>query len=140
MNQILIIPKASKRSIFLLKAELYLSVFITLICLIFIFYFSFNDDNYASGLLNSYSISKLYGEDKVLTIALDESPYIIGSIQISKLNINYPIFSTYNDELLSKSICRFYGSNPNEVGNLCLAGHNYNNNKFFSNLNRLEIR
>ena len=41
--------------------------------------------------------------------------------------------------MLDKSICKFYGPNPNEIGNLCIAGHNYNNNSFFSNLNKLKI-
>ena len=28
---------------------------------------------------------------------------------------------------------------PNEVGNLCIAGHNYIDNKFFSRLNELSV-
>lgn len=28
---------------------------------------------------------------------------------------------------------------PNEVGNLCIAGHNYIDNKFFSKLNELSV-
>ena len=31
------------------------------------------------------------------------------------------------------------GSNVNHVGNLCIVGHNYKNNKFFSKLNELQI-
>ena len=32
-----------------------------------------------------------------------------------------------------------WGPNPNEVGNLCIAGHNYKSTKFFSNISKLEI-
>lgn len=141
MNQIIIIPNKNNKKIYFFKIELWLSVFVTLICIICIFYFNINNDNYANGLLSSYSISRLYSNNnQVVTIALDDSPYVFGTIEIPKLKINYPILSTFNDELLNKSICRFYGTNPNEVGNLCLAGHNYNNNKFFSNLDELQIR
>ncbi len=63
---------------------------------------------------------------------------VIGIIEIPKLNITYPIFSNVNDNLLKISVCKFYGPMPNENGNLCIAGHNYNNNTFFSKLNSLE--
>lgn len=56
----------------------------------------------------------------------------IGTINIPKINVNYPIFAETTDALLKKSICKFHGANPNEIGNLCLVGHNYRNTKFFS--------
>ena len=36
------------------------------------------------------------------------------------------------------SVCRFAGPMPNEIGNLCIAGHNYVDYKFFSRLNELK--
>ena len=60
-------------------------------------------------------------------------------IEINSININYPILSDYSEELLKISPCRFYGPMPNEVGNLCIAGHNYNSYKFFSKLKNLKI-
>lgn len=63
----------------------------------------------------------------------------IGTISIPKINVNYPIFSKTSDELLKKSICKFHGANPNEVGNLCLVGHNYRNTKFFSKVPTLSM-
>ena len=44
-----------------------------------------------------------------------------------------------NKELLDISLCRFAGPMPNEVGNLCIAGHNYVDYKFFSRLNELKL-
>ncbi|MBQ3145530.1 MAG: sortase [Clostridia bacterium] len=58
--------------------------------------------------------------------------YTIGIVNIPSISVNYPILSTYSDELLKISPCKFHGPNPNEVGNLCIAGHNYKNSKFFS--------
>lgn len=58
--------------------------------------------------------------------------YTIGKINIPSINVNYPILSTYSDALLKISPCKFHGANPNEIGNLCIAGHNYKNSKFFS--------
>ena len=41
--------------------------------------------------------------------------------------------------MLNISVCRFAGPLPNEIGNLCIAGHNYVDYKFFSRLNELVI-
>lgn len=64
--------------------------------------------------------------------------YTIGVINIPSINVNYPILSTYSDALLKISPCKFHGPNPNEVGNLCIAGHNYKNSKFFSKVPTLK--
>ena len=41
--------------------------------------------------------------------------------------------------MLKISPCRLCGPEPNQIGNLCIAGHNYDNGKFFSNINKLNI-
>lgn len=41
--------------------------------------------------------------------------------------------------MLKIAPCRFHGPNPNEVGNLCIAGHNYKNSKFFSKVPNLQL-
>ena len=64
--------------------------------------------------------------------------YSIGVINIPSINVNYPILSTYSDSLLKIAPCKFHGPNPNQVGNLCIAGHNYRNSKFFSKVPNLE--
>lgn len=68
----------------------------------------------------------------------DSNFSVIGIVEIPKINISYPILSNINDELLKIAPCRFYGPLPNEIGNLCIAGHNYKNSKFFSRLKELE--
>lgn len=65
--------------------------------------------------------------------------YTIGIINIPKLGINYPILSETTESLLKISPCKFWGPAPNQVGNLCIAGHNYRNSKFFSKIPNLEI-
>ena len=56
----------------------------------------------------------------------------VGSISIPSIDVNYPILSETTDSLLKVSVCKFWGCDPNQVGNLCIAGHNYRNKKFFS--------
>ena len=62
----------------------------------------------------------------------------IGIIEIPSLNIKYPILSTTTDSLLKVSVTKYWGGNPNEVGNLCILGHNYKNSKFFGKLPNIE--
>ena len=63
----------------------------------------------------------------------------IGVVEIPKINVNYPILSETSDALLKVSVCKFWGSDPNKVGNLCIAGHNYRNSRFFSKVPNLVV-
>lgn len=68
----------------------------------------------------------------------------IATINIPKINVTYPIIdgSTGSTEetadLLKISPTKFWGPEPNEVGNLCIVGHNYRNTRFFSKVPTLE--
>lgn len=98
----------------------------------------YKKEKYSAQILNNYNITKLYSnslpsQNSSYSENIENS-HIIGVIDIPKLNIYYPVFSTYDDELLKISPCRFYGPQPGKVGNLCIAGHNYDNSKFFSKI------
>lgn len=67
--------------------------------------------------------------------------YTNGKISIPQIDCEYPILSsnTSNYETLLKiAPVKFYGADPNEVGNLCIVGHNYKNSQFFSKVPTLE--
>jgi len=78
-------------------------------------------------------------EPEQKTVASDGTEYYtIGIIQIPEISLEYPILSTTSPELLKISACKFWGPNPNEVGNFCIVAHNYRNSKFFSKVPTLE--
>ena len=87
----------------------------------------------SNNMSDRYFLSKIYSD-----ISSNDS-FFIGNINIPKINVDYPIIYTSNTEFLKLSPCKFYGVNPNEYGNFCVAGHNYNNSMFFSNLKKLDI-
>ena len=64
---------------------------------------------------------------------------IVGKIKIPSINVDYSILSETSDALLKVSVCKFWGSNPNEIGNLCIAGHNDRNKRFFSKVPTLKV-
>lgn len=59
---------------------------------------------------------------------------VIAALNIPSLGINYPILSSTSDALLKISLNKYWGANPNEVGNMVVLGHNYKDGKFFSKL------
>ena len=68
----------------------------------------------------------------------------IATINIPKINVQYPILDGETDSeaeteaLLKISPTKFWGADPNEVGNFCIVGHNYRNTRFFSKVPSLE--
>lgn len=60
-----------------------------------------------------------------------------GIIQIPKIDLYYPVFSHLTEELLKTSPCKFYGDTLDKNGNVCIAGHNYDNSLFFSKISTL---
>ena len=68
----------------------------------------------------------------------------VAMIDIPKIDVHYPIIAPVNRQLqdytsiLKISPCRYFGPEPNEVGNYCIVGHNYRNTKFFSKVPTLE--
>ena len=97
-----------------------------------------NTDAYASSPNESNQSTE---ENNFTTeIKIDGKKYsTVGSISIPKINVNYPILSETSPSLLKVSVCKFWGSYPNQVGNLCIAGHNYRNKRFFSKVLNLVV-
>ena len=45
---------------------------------------------------------------------------------------------TSSEELLKISVNKYWGPSPNEVGNLCILGHNYKDSRFFGKLPKIK--
>lgn len=60
-------------------------------------------------------------------------------LEYPRLGINYPVLSEESDELLKISLNKYWGPNPNKVGNYCIVGHNYKSGKMFGKLSGSEI-
>jgi len=84
-----------------------------------------NDEN------TTYRVSGITSENTIYTVD--------GKIAIPKIKVTYPIINETNDEYLKIAPTKLAGPQMHEVGNYCIAGHNYDNNQFFSKLSQLEI-
>ena len=67
-----------------------------------------------------------------------EPYYTVATIKIPKINVNYAVLSRTSDALLKISPTKFWGPEPNEVGNFCIVGHNYHDTRFFSQVPSLQ--
>lgn len=143
MNQILICKKSKIKNI-VLKSVLYSSISFSLVLFFYVAIYYYNltkNESISKKMLLSYNISSLYYSDNRYKASYinNSEPLIIGTLEIPKINLKYPILSYSNEENLNISPCRFAGPLPNQNGNLCIAGHNNIDNSFFGKLYLLKI-
>ena len=64
---------------------------------------------------------------------------VIGTIEIPKINLSYPILEEAGPSAIEVSVGMLYGVGPNKVGNTLIIGHNYRDGRFFANNKNLSI-
>lgn len=146
MNQILNtkLKKKPKINKIFFTLQFIISILILVILISIIIYYIFylqQKEKKSLNLIKNYNISKLYSNYFIENADNNkkEENGFFGIIEIPKINICYPVFSNLSEELLKVSPCKLYGESPKVDGNICIAGHNYNNSMFFSNLYLLSI-
>lgn len=137
MNQILFNKKENNKFKYIFKVQFVISVIISII-LIGFFLLNHKKEEDLEGLSRiinkNIEITTIYDTQK---INIQESPYL-GKIFIDKINLEYSVFKDINEENLKISPCKFYGSNFGQRGNICIAGHNYNDSRFFGKIAELK--
>jgi len=136
---------APKVSVFF-KYQFYLSTSLAILAILFLailFYTKSQKEMYSQQLLQTYQIATLYATGSATSTPMkvpEDTSFIIGAIRIDKIRVHYPILSSFSEENLQIAPCRISGPLPNEIGNLCIAGHNYVDTKFFSRLHELSLQ
>lgn len=98
-----------------------------------------NDDNKNESQINTNKNNSDTNKAPTYTIVNGKQYEMIGTLNIPSLGIEYPILPETSTQLLKVSLNKFWGANPNEVGNMVIVGHNYKNNNFFGNLSKINI-
>lgn len=140
MNQILetkTLKMKSKKYILLFVISIVFTFFLICIYLANVIKTA-EEDKFSKMITNNYKVYKLYANMSNQNILFKDDD-ILGNIIIPKLTINYPFFYGSNDDLLKISPCRVSGKMPNIKSNLCILGHNYNDDRFFSKISQLNI-
>ena len=60
-------------------------------------------------------------------------------LEIPAIQLETYVIKPYSTQTLNVSVTKFWGANANQVGNFCVAGHNFQNKMMFRNLRKLSI-
>ena len=64
---------------------------------------------------------------------------VCAKLNIPVINLETYVLEEYSKQALLTSVTKFYGEEPNKVGNFCIAGHNYGPSNMFQNIKKLKI-
>ena len=65
---------------------------------------------------------------------------VIAKLEIPSIDLMTNVLSEYSENAMLVSVTKFWGANPNQIGNCCIIGHNYYKRKnMFYNLKDLNI-
>ncbi len=86
---------------------------------------------------NTNNTEKIYPKEEII---LEYKGYEVSAkLEIPKISLETYILQNYSVQALKICVTKFWGANANEIGNFCIAGHNYRNKKMFQDLKELEI-
>lgn len=63
---------------------------------------------------------------------------VTAKLEIPKIELETYILEEYSTNSLNVSVTKFWGADPNQKGNFCIAGHNFIRKNMFRNLKKLE--
>ena len=64
---------------------------------------------------------------------------VIAKLEIPQINLETYVLKDFSENALNISVTKFWGPSPNEIGNLCIVGHNFVKKNMFHNLKKLKI-
>ena len=95
---------------------------------------------------SEFSIAELMmgkgSENKIEQVNLPTTykGYVVSAkLYIPKINLNTYVLDDKSDEAMWICPTKYYGPEPNEVGNYCIAAHNYDRENMFNHIIELEI-
>ena len=134
------------------KKSKYIIIILILTILFFILFNIQSEENKKQEILAEKVDSQIYenyisneSTDKVKTVEKEEiesefKGYKVSSkLYVPKINLETYVLEEYSTKALLTSVTKFYGSNPNQIGNFCIAGHNYGPENMFQNIKNLDI-
>lgn len=78
-------------------------------------------------------------KNKTKVVATQYKGYkVTANLQIEKLKIDTCVLEDYTKSAMEVCVTKFFGPNPNEVGNFCITGHNYITKNMFGYLYTLK--
>ena len=64
---------------------------------------------------------------------------VCAKLEIPSISLVTNVLKNYSTSALNVSVTKFWGGEPTQIGNFCVAGHNFKNRNMFRNLKKLNI-
>lgn len=64
---------------------------------------------------------------------------VCAKLIIPTISLETYVIEPYSMEALNVSVTKFWGANPNQIGNFCVAGHNFKNANMFRQLKKVKV-
>ena len=140
MNQILETKNKTKNYKKIFKIQFLISFLAIIILFIYIL-------NENSKKENEYEITKIVSQNARIVSLFEnynseeyyKNDIYFCTLKIEKINLEYFVYKNYTENNLKILPCKFSGGNLNENGNICIMGHNYFDDRFFGNINKLKV-
>lgn len=87
--------------------------------------------------LSNNIVEKEYPKEEIITTYRGYE--VCAKLEIPKIELETYVLSNYSTQALNISVTKFWGVDPNEIGNFCVAGHNFINKNMFRNLKKLDV-
>lgn len=86
---------------------------------------------------NTVKTVKQYPKEEILQTYKGYN--VCAKLEIPSIQLETYVLSKYSKDALEISVTKFWGVNPNQEGNFCVAGHNYINSNMFNNLKKVKM-
>ena len=92
-------------------------------------------------LKNNTNIEKIDNDNEVKIekiVAIYKGYNVSAKLTIPKIDLETYVFEDYDEEAMWLCPTKYFGPEPNEAGNYCIAAHNYNKENMFNHIIELE--
>lgn len=92
-------------------------------------------------LKNNANIEKIDNSNEVQIekiVATYKGYNVSAKLTIPKIDLETYVFEDYDEEAMWLCPTKYFGPEPNEAGNYCIAAHNYNKENMFNHIIELE--
>lgn len=93
-----------------------------------------NEVNILLKVNNNQEANKKEEKEEVNILTEYKGYEVIAKLEIPSVEIETYVLKDYTEESMKISVAKFWGAGPNEIGNFCIAGHNYKKSNMFYNL------
>lgn len=99
-----------------------------------------NEIDYEVGVTNEIENNKVIIEKVNVKVPKTYLKYKVSSrLEIPKIGLDSNVLEEYTKSGLEVCLSKYWGPEPNEIGNYCIAGHNYNQENMFNHLIDLNV-